>query len=60
MKAITATEASRLYQCTRGHIYNMALRDKWRRVRLHGRIYYHPTDVDNTLGRDATCQMTPM
>lgn len=51
-QAITAREASRIYRCTLGHIYNMALRDKWRRVRHGGRIYYHPEDVDKTLGRD--------
>lgn len=55
-RALTAKEVAKVYGCTLGHVYNMALRDKWHRIRMHGRVYYNPDDVDKTLGRDATCE----
>lgn len=51
-RALTAREAAKIHHCTVAHVYNMATRDKWRKIRLHGRIYYHPKDVDKTLGHD--------
>lgn len=48
---LTATEAAKVYCTTIGYVYKIARRDKWRRVWHHGRLYYHGTDVERSLGQ---------
>lgn len=51
-KAMTAAEAAKNYHRTVNNIHQYARRKKWRRIRLHGRLYYHGADVQRDLGRD--------
>ena len=49
---ITPADAARLYGTTVGYVYKLARRHHWRRIHRHGRVYYHPDDVDCVLGQD--------
>jgi hypothetical protein len=49
---VTAEDAARIYQVPIAHIYKLAHRHQWRRVRYAGRVHYHAEDVDAILGQD--------
>jgi hypothetical protein len=48
---ITAEDVARNYRRTVDHIYVIARRRQWRRIRWQGRVHYYLDDVDRTLGR---------
>jgi hypothetical protein len=49
---ITPADAARDYRRQLGHIYVLASRHGWHRIRWQGRVYYDLNEVDAVLGRD--------
>jgi hypothetical protein len=50
---LTVAEIAQTYGVRPGHIHVLAHRKHWRRIKLHGRVYYDLADVDKALGQDS-------
>lgn len=50
---LTAAEIVATYGIDRASLYVLAHRKKWRRIKLHGRVFYDLADVDKALGKDS-------
>jgi hypothetical protein len=49
---VTPQQAAANYRTTVAYIYKLANRDRWRRIRHAGRVYYDLHEIDRTLGNN--------
>lgn len=49
---LSVAEIAATYHVRVGYVHLLAHRNKWRRVKWQGRVYYDLDDVDKALGRE--------
>lgn len=52
LRLLSASEVAANYGIKPGHVWVLAHRHNWRRIKHDGRVYYDLADVDKVLGRD--------
>lgn len=56
VRPATVAEVAKIYQRRRSYVYRLASMHQWRRIRLHGLVYYDLNEVDVTLGNGELAQ----
>lgn len=49
--ALSAQDVAHIYRTTISYVHKLASLHQWRRIRHNGNTYYHPEDVDKSLGK---------